>query len=586
MKGLPLPPPIHETLPGALAAAADTAHGITFVDVAETETFLPYAALRSAAHRFAHGLGRRGVRRGDRIALVFPTSPAFPTAFFGTLLAGATPVPLYPPLRLGRLAEFHARTARMVTVAACRLAVTDARTSRLLGVAIERARPDLGLCTDDELLAEAPGECSLSTRSDELALVQFSSGTTADPRPVALTHRAILANVAAIDRLLPEEVSGVSWLPLYHDMGLVGGLLGAIAHPAPLVLIPPEAFLARPALWLRAIARHRATVSPAPNFAFGLAARRIRDEEMADADLSSWRLALCGAEPVSPEVLRRFTERFSRYGLDPVAPTPVYGLSEATLAVTFGAVHRSFSVAAVDPVRIALDGAVVGGARELASVGRPVPGMELEIRDASGAPLPESRVGRIWVRGPSLMQGYLGNDAATRSVLRDDWLDTGDLGFIRDGELYIAGRLKDTVVLRGRNHAPQEFEEALDGVSGVRPGCAVAVGFVTDYAEGEELAILAERDRVPGPHTSSEFDHVLEERIRTAVLERCGVRPALVRILAPGTLPRTSSGKLRRGEARRQLLARALAPPTKVTPLRMAREILRSRFAYVRAKMS
>lgn len=586
MKGPPLPPPIHESLAAALSAAARSAHGITFIDAAETESFLPYAALLRSARRFANGLGRLGVRRGDRIALVYPTCAALPIAFFGTLFAGATPVPLSPPLRLGRLAEFHARTARMITVASCRLVVTDARTARLLGVTIERARPELGLLGDVEILAESRGEGALPNRSDELALVQFSSGTTADPRPVALTHRAVLANITAIDRLLPEELVGVSWLPLFHDMGLVGGLLGAIARPAPLVLIPPEAFLAHPALWLRAIARHRATVSPAPNFGYGLAARRIHDKEVAGIDLSSWRLALCGAEPISPGVLRRFIERFAGYGLDAAAPTPVYGLSEATLGVTFGAARRHFGSAAIDPAQLAHDGSVVAGARELASVGRPLPGMELEIRDASGAPLPEDRLGRIWVRGPSLMQGYLGNDAATRSVLCDGWLDTGDLGFVRDDELYVAGRLKDTIVLRGRNHAPEEFEEALVDLSGVRPGCAAAVGLVVEGADGEELAILAERERVPPPGTPPLSDRELEERIGLAVLDRCGIRPALVRILAPGTLPRTSSGKLRRAEAGRQLVAGTLAPPAEATPLSVAREVLRSRFAYLRAKIS
>ena len=576
MKGPPLPPPRHPTLHRALAAAARSELGITFIDADETETFLSYAAILRAARRFAHGLGRAGVRRGDRVALVLPTSPVFPTAFFGALLAGAVPVPLYPPLRLGNLAEFHARTARMLAVAACRLAVADARISRLLGVAVERARPELGLRTVDDITASAKGEGALPANPDDLALVQFSSGTTVDPKPVALTHRAILANITAIDRYLGEEgpVSGASWLPLYHDMGLVGGLLGALAHPAPLALIPPEAFLARPALWLRAIGRHRATVSPAPNFAFGHAARRIRDEELAGIDLSSWRLALCGAEPVSPSVLRRFTERFAPYGLDPAAPTPVYGLSEATLAVTFGAARLRFATATVDPPRPSRD-----GPREFASVGRPVAGMEVEIRDAGGAALPDGRAGRIWVRGPSLMQGYLGNDAATREVLRDGWLDTGDLGFARDGELYVTGRARDTIVLRGQNHAPEEFEEAA-AVAGVRAGGIAAVGFVPVGAEGEELAILAEHEQGETPPVD------LGERVRAAVLERTGIRPFEVRILAPGTLPRTSSGKLRRGEARRRLLAGRLAAPAKVTPLRIAGEVLRSRIALVRAKIS
>lgn len=581
MKGPPLPPPRHDTLPHALAAAARTDLGIAFVGPREDETFLAYRDLQGAARRFAGGLAHLGIRPGDRVALLLPTSPDFAHAFFGVLLLGAVPVPLYPPVRLGRLEEFHARTARMIAVAACRLVVADSRSARLLGVAVGRSRPTLGLRTAGEVLASSPGEAFLPSRTDDLALVQFSSGTTVDPKPVALTHRAVLANLDAIDLLLREAgpVRGVSWLPLYHDMGLVGGFLGALAHPAPLALIPPEHFLARPALWLRAISRHRATVSPAPNFAYGLAVRRVRDEQLVGVDLSSWRLALCGAEPVSPAVLRGFTERFAPHGLDPVAPTPVYGLSEATLAVTFGATRRPFATTAVDPVRLARNDEVADGPRELVSVGRPVPGMEVEIRDDAGAEVPAGRVGRIWIRGPSLMLGYLGNDAATRAVLRDGWLDTGDLGFVRNDELFIAGRAKDAIVLRGKNHGPEEFEEALAEVAGARAGCAVAVGIVPPDGEGEELVILAEHERENPPPED------LAERIREAVLARTGIRPYEVRILAPGTLPRTSSGKLRRGEAKRQLLAGALLPPAPVRRLRLAGELLRSRLALARSKL-
>jgi acyl-CoA synthetase (AMP-forming)/AMP-acid ligase II len=228
MKGPPLPPPRHDTLPRALAAAARTDLGLTFVGAGEAETFLPYAALERSARRLAHGLGRLGVRRGDRVALVLPTAAAFPIAFFGVLLAGATPVPLAPPLRLGRLDEFHVRTARCLAVAACRLALADAPIARLLGVAIERARPDLGLRTVDELLALARDEGALPARPDDLALVQFSSGATVDPKPAALAHRAVLANVAALGR--PAAPSGKKRVVGSTDMGNVSKVVPSI-HP-------------------------------------------------------------------------------------------------------------------------------------------------------------------------------------------------------------------------------------------------------------------------------------------------------------------------------------------------------------------
>ncbi len=536
--------PRHATLQDALESAARSRYGLTFVDARERETPLSFADVFARAQRTAGGLRALGVRRGDRVAIVLPTSASFMDAFFGAVLAGAIPVPLYPPVRLGRLEEFHRRTARMLQACSARIVVSDARISRLLGVAVAEARPPLGL-------HDVPSGDPVVSRAhpEDLLLIQFSSGTTVDPKPVALTHHNVLANVAAIETIIPpgEAQAGVSWLPLYHDMGLIGCLLLAVDRPGPLTLIPPESFLARPALWLRAISRHRATISVAPNFAYGLCVRRVRDEQLEGVDLSTWRFALNGAEPVAPAVLRRFSERFARHGFDRRALMPVYGLSEAALAVTFTPAGDGARVVAAD-------------GRELASVGRPLPGVEVEIRE-----------GRIFVRGPSVMRGYFGDRAATEAALRDGWLDTGDLGFIEDGELFVSGRAKDVIILRGKNHAPQEFEEALDGVAGVRPGCAAAVALAT--AEGEELALLVETDGKPDP-----------EALRARVTERTGVRPHALHLLAPGTLPRTSSGKLRRAEALRQLQAGELRPPDRVTLLHVARHTARSLLARARAR--
>jgi fatty-acyl-CoA synthase len=531
--------PRHPTIQAALENAARSRLGLTFLDAQERETLLSFAELYERAQRAAGGLREMGVSPGDRIAIILPTGADFMDAFFGAVLAGAIPVPLYPPLRLGRMDEFHRRTARMLRACGARLVLSDAPISRLLGVAVAEARPPLGLRRVQlarPLIAPAS--------PDDLLLIQFSSGTTLDPKPVALTHANVLANVAAIETIVPEDdaQAGVSWLPLYHDMGLIGCLLLAVDRPGPLTLIPPEVFLARPAIWLRAISRKRATISVAPNFAYGLCLRRVRDRDLDGLDLSSWQFALNGAEPVAPAVLRRFADRFARYGFDARALMPVYGLSEASLAVTFTPAGRG-------PRSIA------HGARELASVGAPLPGVEVDVRD-----------GRIFVRGPSVMREYFGNRAATDATLRDGWLDTGDLGFLQDGELFVSGRAKDVVILRGSNHAPQEFEEALDGVKGVRPGCAAAVGIPT--AEGEELALLVETDGAADA-----------EQIRARVTERTGIRPHEVHLLAPGTLPRTSSGKLRRGEALRQLQSGELRPPDRVTLLHLAKETARSLLA-------
>jgi acyl-CoA synthetase (AMP-forming)/AMP-acid ligase II len=580
LRGPAAPAPRHATLAHALAAAARHRSGVTFVDLHERETFLPWAEVLARAERAAAALAGMGVVAGDRVAIVLRTEPAFLDAFFGAWLAGAVPVPLYPPVRLGRMDEYAAQTGRMIAVAGARVVVSAGGTRRLLGAAIERARPPLG-CRDAADLARVPARIAREPAPGALGLVQFSSGSTVDPRPVALTHAALAAQADALVAATapgPEDAL-VSWLPLYHDMGLIGALLGAMSYPGPLVLVPPEHFLARPALWLRAIARHRATISAAPSFAYAYAAERVREEEIARCSLATWRLALDGAEPVSADAMRRFASRFERHGFDPGALVPVYGLAEATLGVTFAPPGRRPGGRGVDAVRLSTDGAVVPGAREVVSVGTPLPGVEVELRTERGAPAGEGRLGRIFVRGPCVMTEYLGDPAGTRAALAGGWLDTGDLGFVAGGELHVHGRAKDVVVVRGANRAPEEFEAALAGVPGLRPGCAVALGFEPPGGAGEALLVLAERSRgAAGP------DEILEDAARRAILDRTGVAPHTIRLLAPGTLPRTSSGKLRRREALRRFVAGTLDAPRPVTGLRIALEAARSQLGYLRAR--
>ena len=580
LRGPPAPPLRHRTVGAALEAAARRPCGVTFVDLREEEERLSWAEVLSRARRAAGALAARGVRPGDRVAVLLRTEPAFLDAFFGSLLAGAVPVPLYPPVRLGRMEEYLQATGRMMRVSGARLALTSPGVRSILGEAVARAGPalDLGVADAGEL-ALGP-ELEVASRPGDLALVQFSSGSTVDPKPVALAHSNLLAQVEALTALVSprSEDALVSWLPLYHDMGLIGCLLGAMGYPGPLVLIPPEHFLARPALWLRAVARHRGTISAAPHFAYGYAADRVADRDLAGLSLASWRIALDGAEPVTAPALRRFADRFAPHGFDPSALIPVYGLSEAALAVTFAPRRREPRSEGLDPARLAA-GVVAPGERQVLSVGVPIPGAEVEVRGEGGEALPERRLGRIFVRGPSVMQAYLGDAEATARVLAGGWLDTGDLGFHAEGELFVHGRAKDLVIVHGANHAPEEFESCLGGVPGLRPGCAVALGFVPPEGEREELLLLAERTR-----GSREGDEGLAEAARRAALERTGVRAHTVRILAPGTLPRTSSGKMRRGEALRRYLEGTLRPPRRAGALALAREFLRSGLAYARAR--
>jgi acyl-CoA synthetase (AMP-forming)/AMP-acid ligase II len=343
------------------------------------------------------------------------------------------------------------------------------------------------------------------------------------------------------------------------------------------VLIAPEHFLARPALWPRAVARHRGTISPAPSFAYGYVADRVTPADLSGLDLSSWRLALDGAEPVSLEALRRFAAKLAPSGFDERALRPVYGLSEAALAVTFSRARRAPAAARVDAGRLAGEGLAAPGSREVASVGGPIPGFEVEVRGDDGAVLAEDRLGRIWARGPSLLRELLGDPEGTARLLVDGWLDTGDLGFVRGGELHVHGRAKDLVIVRGANHAPEEFEAALAGIEGLRPGCAVAAGALLPELDGEGLLLLAEVRA-----GASTTDEGLASRVARAVLERTGVAPGRVVLLRPGSLPRTSSGKLRRREALRRFLDGSLAPPDASGPFQLAAWAAGSQLAALR----
>ena len=579
MRGAPAIQPKAATLIEMLDAAAQSESGLVFVNRKEHDQDLPFARIREQALSIAGDLVRRGVRKGDRVALVLPTCPEFVECFFGVLCAGAIPVPLYPPLRLGKLDEFHRRTTAMLKAVDAALVVTDERIRRFLGVAVANSAPALGCVTASSL--GGPISDAVEVATDDIAVIQFSSGTTNDPKPVALTHANLLSNLAILEHYMTAGGArpvGVTWLPLYHDMGLIGNLLSAFYVPAKVVLLPPELFVAVPGAWLRAVSRHRGTITAAPSFAFGLCLKRIQDEELEGVDLSSWSICLNGAEAVSAETQRQFGERFGRWGFRASSLTPCYGMAEASLAVTFKPAGTSFKTLGVDGDKLAAEGVIAPGGKEIVSVGRPLAGMAVEIREDHGVALPDGQVGHIFVSGPSIMAGYFGRPDLTDQALHDGWLHTGDRGFIHDGELYVCGRQKDIVIVRGANHAPEEFEAALDGMRGVRTGCAVAVGFVPPGEEDEALAMLVE--------TTPDATANLAQEVASRVQQHTGISPAHVELLAPGTLPRTSSGKLRRREALTQWLTGQLAPPKKVTAARLLVQAANGELLQARAALA
>lgn len=557
---------------------AGSSRGLCFLDRQENETPVDYHSVWERAQRAAANLHAAGIRKGDCVAIILPTCPEFMDAFFGLQMLAAVPVPLYPPVRLGRMDEYYAKTAAMLRTVQARAIISSGMVNRVIGKVLPLYSPELGIIKADKLHSGPLFEPADSD-ADTLAMIQFSSGTTVAPKAVALTHRQVVSNsLAIVENLLlaiadiepPVEHKLVSWLPLYHDMGLIGCLFSSIVAQAQLYLISPEIFLSRPAIWLRAISRYRAAGTVAPNFAFGLCTERVSDADIADCDFSDWHIALCGAEPVSPRIMRDFAARFASKGFRFEALTPVYGLSEASLALTFSDGREAMRSLLLDREALALGRASIVDAQdcaaeqqdqaqqvlELVSLGKALNGFAVEIRDADGHRLAEDQVGLIYGAGPSLCDGYYNSN---ESPIENGWLNTGDLGFLHDGELYITGRAKDVIIINGRNHAPQDIEQVLDEVNGVRIGCSAAVAMQDD--DGEKLLLFVEYRKLRDE---------LAEDCRRMVLKRCQLDPHLVVLLEPGTLPRTSSGKIRRAEALRLWQSGELTPPEKVTPLLLA----------------
>jgi len=516
----------------------------------------------------ASELRQRGLEPGQTVAIMLPTCAEFFYTFAGILLAGGIPVPLYPPFRADRIAEYATRQANILRNAESRFLITF-RQAESLARLLEPRVPALRAVLNAERLASLPSReeppsggwrpvahLSYSARSEDIALLQYTSGSTGDPKGVILTHRNLLANirsiVAGLDVRRDDVV--VTWLPLYHDMGLIGAWLAPLFFGVPVVVMSPLAFLARPERWLRAIHHHRGTLSPAPNFAYELCVRKIADKDLEGLDLSSWRAALNGAEPVQASTLERFGARFRPCGFRPEALLPVYGLAEASLAVSAPKMGAGYKVDRVE--REALEseeraipaGPSDKGALEFVSAGRPFPDTAVRIVAADGRDLEERVEGRLWFKGPSATSGYYRNPAATRELMRGEgWLDSGDRAYLADGEIYITSRAKDVIIKAGHNLYPHEIEEIVGRVPGVRTGCVVAFG-APDERSGTERFIVAVEARNLADRTR------IVAEVTREVDQAIGVPPDLVEVLRPHSIPKTSSGKLRRSETRRLFL--------------------------------
>jgi fatty-acyl-CoA synthase len=541
----------HDSLAGAIERAArEDAPLLTFHGGKEGEVRLSARDALSRARRWAALFRRTGVRRGDRVVLLLPTGEAFATALLGAALAGAAPVPLATPMTFGSTEPFlrnlsaivqNARPAALVTIPRVIDALRAASIAFDLPVLTPKDRDDLG-----ELDLTAAGALG-SVSGADTALVQYTSGTTGKPKGVVITHRALVANAFAIAQGLslgPSDV-GVSWLPLFHDMGLVGVLLTGVCHPYPIHVAAPEYFAMGAQRWMALAARVGGTITAAPNFAYEMAAGRASRLEESER-LEPLRFALNGAEPVLPPTVRRFESAYARNGLREGVVLPVYGMAECTLAVTFPTRGAAQQVAAVDrralergEVRISRD-----GDQQLACVGGPVAGMSVDIVDGEGRALGERELGVIRVRGASVMSGYFDNDEASAAALSNDgWLDTGDLGFVHEGNLYVTGRAKDVIIQAGRNVYPYDLERVAVEVARLRPGGVVAFGRRNEDKGTEEIVLVAE--------TAMQDVAERETTTRTLkgeILAVLGVRVDEVHLWPLGAVPKTTSGKARRRE--------------------------------------
>ena len=528
---------------------------------------ITYADLASGAARIAAGLKRAGLPEGAAVALMLPTGPDYFFGFLGVLAAGGIPVPIYPPARPEQIEDHLRRHARILDNAGAVFLITipEAHTvARLLKAQVPSLK---GVLTPAAFAAEAPAAEPVRPAADAIALLQYTSGSTGDPKGVILTHADLLANIRAMGAAVPVRPDDcfVSWLPLYHDMGLIGAWLGSLYYGIPLVSLSPLAFLARPLRWLKAIHDHRGTLSAAPNFAYELCLTRIADEDLAGLDLGCWRRAFNGAEPVSAETLRRFAERFAPCGLRSDALAPVYGLAEAAVGLAFPPPGRGPRIDCIDRARFASSGYALAipcddpEAMPVVGCGHPLPGYRVRVVDSAGHARPERHEGLLQFQGPSATRGYFGNPEATARLIRGGWHDTGDRAYLAGGEIHLTGRVKDMIIRGGRNLYPYEVEQAVGELPGIRKGCVAAFAAADPASGSERLVLVAEtRERDPARRAA------LERAVRERATDILGLPPDEIVLAPPRAVLKTSSGKLRRAATcDRYLAGKLLSGPAR-----------------------
>jgi acyl-CoA synthetase (AMP-forming)/AMP-acid ligase II len=603
--------PEFPTLIGALEAAAkaDPTLGFRFVGEegvpgfaanASSEASFSYTALERASARYGGALQALGLKKGDRAALILPANEDFVLCFFGAMRAGVVPVPIYPPVGLGQLQGYLDNTRHIVAKSGARAVVTTAQIKRMLGT-VQASAPSLEQVVAVEAIRESLEPLKGTTIDpDDVAFLQFTSGSTSRPKGVTLTHANLIANIKCImhDGLhMHERDVGVSWLPLYHDMGLIGFVLAPLVQRTPIVFLPPLLFLKRPVTWLQAMTRHKGSISYAPNFAYALCVKRVRERDLEGLDLSSWRVAGCGAEPIRPETLEAFADAFAKVGFKKEALLPSYGMAESSLAITFTELGEGMKTLSVDGDTLWAENVATevadtdARAVRLVSCGPKFPLHEIAVfvpEDAESAePLGEGRVGELRIKGPSVMSGYWEDAERTRETFAGGWLKTGDLGFLRDGRIYICGRSKELIIVNGRNYYPQDIEWEASCVAGVRKGNVIAFGARDRTEPDRERVVVAfecqDTPKGADARLLAREKQPLTHAVRKAVQEGMGLVLDDVVPLGPGILPKTSSGKLQRAKTRElyergELLERK--PARDLNRVGLLKEAARSQLSY------
>jgi acyl-CoA synthetase (AMP-forming)/AMP-acid ligase II len=571
-----------------IASDSPEDRGYTFVgEDGVSEVYFSFRSMAQHVARYAAALQRLGLRRGERVAMVIPDGQQFVFTFLGAMHAGLVPVPMSPPATLGNLTNYLEVSRHLVIRSEAAALICTAEVRRILGslaggslrriVAVE----DLPLDSTEAPLADLS--------ASDMGFIQFTSGSTSRPKGVVLTHGNLSANAHCIMNLglkaTPED-RGCTWLPFYHDMGLIGFVLAPLVTRTPVAFMQPLAFLKRPSAWLHMVTRHRGSIGFGPNFAYGLCTSRIKDHELKGVDLSSWRIAGCGAEPIQLATLDAFADRFSSVGFRPEAFMPCFGMAESTLAVTFHDLDERARAERLRMDRLSRDNVAelaeaIGDfeTSQFVSCGKPFEGHAVAIRAEDGTFLPERQVGEIVIQGPSVMHGYYKDPDATAETIRDGWLHTGDKGYLSDGELYVCGRIKDMIIVAGKNYYPTDIEWAAGEVEGVRRGNVVAFG-VGEFGQAERVILAAEyRTRPSDPDT-------IIRNVKARVLEQIGVRVDEVLLLESGSIPKTTSGKLQRRKSKEMYMDGSLMGGAKIEgSLDLARHLVTSQWGLLKNRV-